>query len=243
MHLINCEGKVFTKIELIQANNAAIKESRNRQLNEEFLESLPDDALFPICLAADEHNKGEIRVQIIFDAEGTTGFLDLSKKRYDYLPIALVNENNEVKLDYINGKPYPSNRGYTEKVVRKADRDRKFRNNVLSAYGGQCAMCEIEDECSLVAAHIFPVKLCEDDTVNNRICLCANHDKAYEAGTICVKPDGSIVDYSTSIQVKFSQIRLPKNPENHPSQERLKQRLKHSITKRIKKNLNIDDLI
>jgi putative restriction endonuclease len=143
LHPIDCTGKVFTKTELIHANNAAIREERNRQLREDFLESLPEDTLFPICLALDEHNKGEIRVQIVFDEKGTTGFLDLSKKRYDLLPIAVINKDGVVELKYTVEKPYPDDREYVEKVVRKIVRDKNFRKNVLSAYGNQCAMCEM----------------------------------------------------------------------------------------------------
>lgn len=231
MHLINCKDKVFTKNELIHANKAAEREKRNKQLREDFLESLSDEVYFPIYLAF-EHSKGEIRVQIIFDGTGTTGLLDMSKKRYDDLPIATKNKEGKVELKYMNGKPYPDDREYTDKEVRKIVRDTSFRKKVLSAYDNQCAMCEINDISTLKAAHIYPAHLCGDDTVNNGICLCSNHDSAYESGVICVNSDGEITNYSESIGVSYSKIRKPKNNRDYPSPERLEQKFKDSMAKR-----------
>ncbi|GBG06197.1 HNH endonuclease [Paenibacillus agaridevorans] len=233
MHQIDCTGKVFTKTELIHANNASIREGRNRALKEDYLESLPDDFYFPICLALDEHNRGEIRVQIVLDFDGTKGFLDLTKKRYDYLPIAKINEDGVVELEYILGKPYPDEREYVEKVVRSVVRNKDFRKNVLLAYGNQCAMCEIKDVAALVAAHIYPAHLCADDSVNNGICLCSTHDSAYEKGTICINADGEIINYSDSIKVSYLKIRVPMNINDYPSPERLSQRLEISRSNRV----------
>ncbi|MGZ0039789.1 SEFIR domain-containing protein [Paenibacillus ottowii] len=98
MEVINANGKCFTKTELISANNTAIEEERNRKLNEDYLESLPENYLYPIALALDEHDRGEIRVQIIFDDKGTTGFLDMSKKRYNLLPVAEMCNDGTVRL-------------------------------------------------------------------------------------------------------------------------------------------------
>ncbi|WP_198671281.1 transposase [Paraliobacillus sp. X-1268] len=69
----------LTKKILIETNNAAIREERNRQLKEGFLEKLRDDKVYPILHSFDEHNRGEIRVQIIFDEKSTSGFLDLQR--------------------------------------------------------------------------------------------------------------------------------------------------------------------
>ncbi len=229
MHPIDCKGKCFTKTELINANKAAINENRNRQLREDFLESLPDDGLFPIVLAFDEHNKGEIRVKIVFDEEGNSEFLDLSKKRYNFLPILSFNSDGTFELVRTESRPYPLDRHYEEKVVRKTVRDKNFRKNILSAYGGQCAMCDVKS--LLVAAHIYPAHLCGDDSVNNGICLCPTHDRAYESGIVCIKPDGEIISYSDDIRIDYRSIRFPLDVSNYPSPERLDQRLKLSMRK------------
>lgn len=242
MHPIDCTGKVFIKEELIQANNAAIKEKRNRQLNEEFIDNLPENIYFPICLAFDHHNKGEIRVQIIFDAQGTTGFLDMSKKRYDLLPLASRDENEKVILTYPMGRAHPDNRPYEETTQKKLVRNKDFRRNILEAYNSKCAMCDVKAKSSLVAAHIYPVHKCNDDSISNGICLCAIHDREYEAGNIFIKSDGTIINFISDegVTVNYSKISLPVNPENHPSPERLQQRLELSLNKRRKRKLTID---
>jgi len=234
MHYIEPNGKCFTKTDLIHTNNAAISEGRNQQLDEDFLETLPDDGLFVISLAFDEHNRGEIRVKILFDTEGTSGFLDLSKNRYDLLPSLVKKEDGSLILAIPDKRPYPDGRAYEEKVVRKVVRNKDFRNNVLSAYNNQCALCDINEESLLVAAHIYPAHLCDDDSVNNGICLCGNHDKAYEIGLICIKEDGEVITNSNIQSNK--RIRFPEDAKNYPSIERLSQRLKLSNKKNERKS-------
>lgn len=233
MHYIDSKGKYFTKKLLIEANNAAIREDRNRQLNEEYLERLTDENVYPIMLSFDEHNRGEIRVQIMFDEKGTMGFLDLTKNRYNLLPTAIVKEDGTVELEseeYINSRRlYPEGREYTEKVSRTIIRENNFRPMILSAYDNQCAMCEKNDISILVAAHIYPAHLCADDTVNNGICLCKIHDKLYEDGNIFIKPNGEIFIKDGKNKLDFGKIRLPKNQSDHPSPERLSQRLELSM--------------
>lgn len=230
MHLINCNGKVFTKNELVHANNAAIREKRNQAIKGEFVNSLPEEGLFPIGQAFDEHNKGEVRVKILFDEEGQYGLLDLSKTRYDQLPIAEIINGN-VQLTYTSEQLYPEGREYVEKVVRKVVRQKKFRRQVLSAYGNQCAMCDVSEVPLLRAAHIYPAHLCADDTINNGICLCANHDAAYEKGSVCITPDGEIRIYSDKIVLNRLEIRLPRKKKDYPSPERLRQRQDLSLSK------------
>ncbi|MCY8498418.1 HNH endonuclease [Bacillus atrophaeus] len=239
MHFINSEGKYFTKAILIEANNAAIREDRNRQLNEHYLESLSDDKVFPIILAIDEHNRGEIRVQIIFDDKGAGGFLDMTKKRYNNLPQATFNEDGTIELESEEAlnvrRPYPPGREYVEKVVRTVVRDKGFREKILSAYSNECAMCEVNERSSLVAAHIYPAHLCSDDSVNNGICLCSNHDKAYERGNICITAEGDIIVRDPNSKVDYHKIRFPKLKDDYPSTERLNQRLEISKSKSIEK--------
>ncbi|MEK4113091.1 putative restriction endonuclease [Paenibacillus sp. DS2363] len=241
MHRIDCYGKVFIKEELIHANNAAIKEDRNRQLNEFFLEQLSPELYFPICLAFDHHNKGEVRVEIVF-GEGSYGFLDMSKKRYDLLPIASKNEHGKVILNYPNGKAHPDNRPYEEKVQKRLIRKGDFRKQVLEAYNYKCAMCDVKAKSSLKAAHIYPAHKCNDDTISNGICLCAIHDAEYEVGNIVIQPDGTVINYASEeiIIPNYKKITLPDNSHNHPSSERLQQRLELSFTKRKRKKLKID---
>lgn len=78
--------KYFTKQILIEYNNAAIREKRNRVIEEQFLESLQEGVLYPIVFKM-YHTKDEIRVQIDF-FENRTAFLDMTVERYEMLPVA-----------------------------------------------------------------------------------------------------------------------------------------------------------
>ncbi|PGP27638.1 HNH endonuclease [Bacillus anthracis] len=233
MHKIDSENRYFTKTLLIEANNAAIREGRNRQLRKEYLKNLPEDKIYPIILSLDEHNRGEIRVQILFDEKCTTDFLDLTKNRYNSLPKAILYKDGTVELESeesINARRlYPVGREYEEKIVRKMIRDSTFRTKVLVAYGNQCAMCHEDNISILVAAHINPAHLCSDDTVNNGICLCRIHDKLYEDGNICVRPNGEIFVQSGEFKLDYDKIRFPEKESNYPSSKRLAQRLELSL--------------
>lgn len=63
-------------------------------------------------------------------------------------------------------------------------RDRRFSQNVLSAYEHRCAFCEVQLRL-LDAAHILPVAHPDsDDLVTNGIALCALHHRAYDAALV-----------------------------------------------------------
>lgn len=236
MHQIDCKGKYFTKKLLIEANNASIRENRNRQLNEKFLEKLPSGNIFQIALAFDEHNRGEIRVQIMFDDKGTTGFLDMTKNRYNLLPQAIFNEDGtvtlETKEDLKKRRLYPDGREYVETTVRKTIRSKSFRKKVLDTYGHKCAICSMHDDSALDAAHIYPVQLCNDDSVNNGLCLCSNHHRAFEQGKILIKPDYHIlVRDENYIEFNNAMINLPASAKDFPSTTHLKEKLGLSLKK------------
>lgn len=58
-------------------------------------------------------------------------------------------------------------------------RDPRFPLLVLAAYGGQCAMCSLQMGLP-EAAHIKPVRLANDDRINNGIPICPNHHEAFD---------------------------------------------------------------
>ena len=63
-----------------------------------------------------------------------------------------------------------------------------FRGMVLSSYGEQCAICTLPERQLLVASHIVGWAVDEANRMNpcNGICLCALHDRAFDAGLIDV---------------------------------------------------------
>ena len=76
--------KYFTKTELIKLNKKSIKENRNRNLVESFVEKLPKNIMYPIAIAF-VHNEREMRTVIILDDNGNQGQLDISFKDYKSL--------------------------------------------------------------------------------------------------------------------------------------------------------------
>lgn len=176
------------------------------------------------------HRRGEVRITILFDDDHGEGFLDISTYRYYILPAATMNDKGifEYKDHKIIDKkrPYPEGREWTEKVVRSPVRNqKKFRKEVLKAYDNQCAVCNIKEPALLRAAHIIPVIEDNDDTVNNGICLCVNHEVAFDRGILKITPSGDIIiEGDADIKTDFTKMRFPKNKEYYPSFDKLKHR-------------------
>lgn len=66
-----------------------------------------------------------------------------------------------------------------------------FRQMVLKTYTYQCAISGIDISELLVAGHIVPWSVNENERLNpeNGICLSSLYDKAYENGLICIDTD------------------------------------------------------
>lgn len=221
------ETKYFTKQLLIEYNNAAIRERRSQAIKEEFLKSLPEKFLLPIVFKM-YHAKNEIRVQISFFDKGRA-LLDMTEERYDMLPVAKWNDKTqELQLEDENEirKKFPyKNREWTEKVIKQPYRRQgRFRKEVLKAYDNTCAICGINEPRILRAAHIIPVAMGGSDDIQNGICLCTNHEVAFDKGLIKIRPDGMIELRSSKLGVTFDKILYPKNRENYPSIEFLRKK-------------------
>ena len=81
--------KVFTKDVLRKANNFAIKTNRNRTLNKKSFMKKSQETIYPIIFAL-VHNDVEMRVQILLNEKGLSGWLDIPFKTYDSLPTVEV---------------------------------------------------------------------------------------------------------------------------------------------------------
>ncbi len=223
--------RYFTKRILIEYNNAAIRENRNRAIKEEVLEELPDHYVLPV-LDEIHHQKGEMRVMLSFFEKGTA-FLDMSEERYYMLPIA---QRNDKKQEYLFEKeeavrerfPY-KNREWTQKVVKKPYRKQgQFRSKVLKAYNNTCAVCEMKERSILRAAHIVPVAKGGSDEIENGLCLCTNHEIAFDRGLIKIQPNGKIEVLSKEIKGLRSEIIYPVDKSQYPSEEYLKMKYYNS---------------
>lgn len=219
------DNKYFTKQILIEYNNAAIRENRNRAIKEEVLEELPENGIFPVVIDF-YHPKDEIRVRLALD-EKRTVFIDMSQERYYMLPVAKWNDERQ-EYSFEDEKtirerfPY-KNREWTQKVVKKPYRRQgPFRRKVLKAYNNTCAVCEIKEPKILRASHIVPVSKGGSDEVENGLCLCANHEIAFDKGLIKIQPNGVIQVLSDEIKELRSEILYPADKSQYPSKQYLK---------------------
>ena len=216
--------KYFTKQILIEYNNAAIRENRNRTIKEEVLEEIPDHYILPV-MQEFYHQKGEMRIMLSLLEKGTV-FIDMSEERYDMLPVARWNAKKqeysfEKEEDIRERFPY-RNREWTQKIVKKPYRKQgQFRSKVLKAYNNTCAVCEIKEPSILRAAHIVPVAKGGSDEIENGLCLCTNHEIAFDRGLIKIQPNGVVEVLSDEIKGLRSEILYPSNKSQYPSKKYL----------------------
>ena len=76
----------------------------------------------------------------------------------------------------------------------------------------------------LRAAHIVPVAKGGIDDITNGICLCTNHEVAFDKGLIKIRPNGKVEVKSTELKGVYDKILLPKEKKNWPSKKYLQEK-------------------
>lgn len=76
----------------------------------------------------------------------------------------------------------------------------------------------------LRAAHIVPVAKGGIDDITNGICLCTNHEVAFDKGLIKIRPNGKVEVKSTELKGAYDKILLPKEKKNWPSKKYLQEK-------------------
>ena len=117
-------------------------------------------------------------------------------------------------------------------LAKKTKRDRKFRENVLHAYGYSCAVCGFNlrmktSPVGLEAAHIKWHQHGGPDTENNGLALCATHHKLLDSGVMTLSEDYKILlsewifdpDRENSFIKEYHkrEINLPMNSRHSPA--------------------------
>jgi len=112
---------------------------------------------------------------------------------------------------------------------------RGFRERVLRAYSGRCAICQLRHPELLEASHILPDKHpLGDPVIPNGISLCKLHHAAYDRNILGVSPD-YVIDIRSDIleevdgpmlrfglqDIKGQRIRTPRQTDFRPSRDRL----------------------
>lgn len=109
-------------------------------------------------------------------------------------------------------------------TTRRRTRDRAFRELVLEAYNGTCAVCgsnrySPDETPEVEAAHIYPRSENGRDDIRNGLALCRLHHWAFDTGWIDITVDYEITvrehperdEYEEFIHLDGQQIRLPEN--------------------------------
>lgn len=126
--------------------------------------------------------------------------------------------------------PSDSAEGKTYKMRKMANRlgQRKFREKLLEAYKGTCAVTGCSETNVLQAAHISPYDGPKTNHVQNGMLLRADIHNLFDLGLICIDPISHEVLVSPRVQdLKYralngSLARLPEKKHHRPSMVSLK---------------------
>lgn len=138
--------------------------------------------------------------------------------------------------------PFPtraSDRRYAMRLVKQRLHQAQFREAVIDAYGGRCAISGLCEPKLLDASHIIPDAHEElgFPIVPNGIPLSKLHHAAYDANLIGIDPDGYVHISERLLSVRDgplleqgikamagTKLILPGRPEDHPDRDRLQMR-------------------
>lgn len=121
-------------------------------------------------------------------------------------------------------------------ITRIRPEQPKFRENILKAYGGRCAVCGLREEPLLDAAHIIPISKDGPSEVPNGLSLCQIHHSAYDKNILGIdrkyrihinqkmlkKADGPMLEHCFK-NLHGKEINLP-SPSRRPDRDRLGKR-------------------
>jgi putative restriction endonuclease len=129
-------------------------------------------------------------------------------------------------------------RRYAQVIVKARLHQRPFRDRVLLAYRGSCALCRLRHPPLLDAAHIKEDADGGEPVVTNGMAMCAIHHRAFDAHVLTVNPDyrieisptvlsehdGPTLQYALQ-SLHDEPISLPEHRVDRPDRELLEERL------------------
>lgn len=111
-------------------------------------------------------------------------------------------------------------------IVRRQGQGR-FRDELLNAYGGRCAITEFDVVDALEAAHIRPYRGQHTNVVNNGLLLRADIHTLFDLGLLWIDSGSLTVRVATQLRattyayLENRKLRLPLSVAHHPSREAL----------------------
>lgn len=117
----------------------------------------------------------------------------------------------------------------TAKQVRRKVREgqHRFREELVQAYGGQCAVTGVETNCTLQAAHILDYRGGRSNVVENGILLRSDIHALFDASMLAFDPKTVRVVIGNDVvddcyrELEGSALRLPKDRSLWPSEQYL----------------------
>jgi hypothetical protein len=117
-----------------------------------------------------------------------------------------------------------------EIVERRGQRD--FRDKLIAAYGGRCAVTKCDAIAALEAAHIIPYSGPQCHHVTNGLLLRADIHTLFDLDLIGIHPESQTIALAPAIkatvysELQGKQLILPANAQDAPNHEALVERWK-----------------
>jgi len=133
-------------------------------------------------------------------------------------------------------------RAYAERVVRERLHQPVFRQQVLTAYEGQCALCRLRHRELLDAAHIRSDAKGGEPVVPNGIAMCKIHHAAFDNRVMAIRPtyeievradvlteeDGPTLKHALQ-GLHLQRIQVPRRRALRPNPELLEERYEEFV--------------
>ena len=227
-------GRVWYEDQLTAHNNIF---TENESIDYAFMGQNPDAAENQWLREA-----FELQIPIIY-------YLGVAPGRYQVVVPTFIGswDRNALKVKLVFGDPtqnvlsppeHPTERRYALRVVKQRLHQSKFREAVIQAYRGRCAVSKLCEPQLLDAAHIIPDR--DDEfghaVVSNGLTLSKIHHAAFDANLLGIDPDYKIhlserlLDQEDGPMLELLKgfhgktILLPKREKDYPDKERLDRR-------------------
>jgi putative restriction endonuclease len=109
------------------------------------------------------------------------------------LQFTLMADQQYVPVGQVETQLTAARREYATRAVLQRLHQHQFRQLVLNAYAGRCAICSLRHRELLDAAHILPDRDPRGEpAVSNGLGLCKIHHSAYDVHIIGIDPDARV---------------------------------------------------
>ncbi|MBD2438484.1 HNH endonuclease [Nostoc sp. FACHB-110] len=137
------------------------------------------------------------------------------------------------KLDKEKFLTFKSDADACEKItvsIARRQGQQKFRQSLLNAYSGKCAITNFDAEAALEAAHIIPYIETENNEPSNGLLLRADLHTLFDLNLVAINPETMNVHIHPTLQkteyrtLEGKELRVPQDEMCRPKKQFLKQR-------------------